>query len=207
MARIVWDDPAERYYETGISQAVLFLRNEDGTYETGVPWNGLTSVSENYDSIEPINVYYSSDEDLDIYDNRGFSITLQAYTYPDEFESCIGFEFAEGTSVFIGQQNKMHFGLCYRTQMNDTYKLHILYDCAVEPIERQSETIGSEVNPELFSWDIKVYPQNLDNYDPVPVVVLDPRKGSIDTAESCLYGTSSSDSYLPSITELISLFS
>ena len=39
--RLTWDQVGERFYETGVSNGVLY--KDDGY---GVPWNGLTSIDE-----------------------------------------------------------------------------------------------------------------------------------------------------------------
>ena len=47
MSKLVWDKSGERFYETGVSQGVLYVTDDNGAYPTGVAWNGLSSVSEN----------------------------------------------------------------------------------------------------------------------------------------------------------------
>lgn len=44
--RITWDSIGERFYETGTSHGVLFPQAADGSYPKGIPWNGLTAVTE-----------------------------------------------------------------------------------------------------------------------------------------------------------------
>ena len=45
MTTLKWDQPGERTYETGVSKGVLYLQN-NGIYDTGVAWNGLTTLTE-----------------------------------------------------------------------------------------------------------------------------------------------------------------
>ena len=45
MAKIVWDKSGEHFYETGVDQVVLYPLASDGTYEAGVPWNGVTAIN------------------------------------------------------------------------------------------------------------------------------------------------------------------
>ena len=45
MGKLSWDGVGERIYETGVDHGVLYVMDEDG-YGRGVPWNGLTAVTE-----------------------------------------------------------------------------------------------------------------------------------------------------------------
>ena len=46
MPKLVWDQSGDRLFETGVSNGVLYVRNSAGEYPLGVPWNGLTAVTE-----------------------------------------------------------------------------------------------------------------------------------------------------------------
>ena len=46
MSRIVWDKTGERFYETGVDRAVLYPISSAGLYNKGVPWNGITGITE-----------------------------------------------------------------------------------------------------------------------------------------------------------------
>ena len=43
---LVWDKVGERLFETGVDRGVLYVPNAAGVYDTGVAWNGLTTVTE-----------------------------------------------------------------------------------------------------------------------------------------------------------------
>ena len=57
MPKIVWDAVGEKLYETGISKGVLYPRDADGLYPLGVPWNGLTGVTESPSGAEATAKY------------------------------------------------------------------------------------------------------------------------------------------------------
>ena len=58
MSRLVWDATGERLYETGVSNGVLYVQNSAGTgWETGVAWNGLSSVTESPDGGDSNDIY------------------------------------------------------------------------------------------------------------------------------------------------------
>lgn len=204
MARLTWDNTSERYFETGISNGILFVQNDDGTYQNGVPWNGLTKVSEKYSGGDAIHVYADDYYYTDIFEREDLSLTLEAYTYPDEFEQCNGLYW--DNALLVSMQERKRFALCYRTVVgNDVdgvehgYKLHIVYDCVAKPTECEYRTLNESAELVSFSWDIEANNINISGYRPLPMVVIDSRKttkGVMAKIESYLYGTPSTESIL-----------
>ncbi len=134
MSRIIWDATGERFYETGVSNGVLYPMQSDGTYGTGVAWNGLTAVNESPSGAEANDIYADNIKYLTLYSVEEFGATVEAYTYPDEFAQCDG-SAAIAAGVSIYQQPRKKFGLCYRTVIgndidgNDKgYKIHLIYN-------------------------------------------------------------------------------
>ena len=134
MSKLIWDNIGERIYETGVQNGVLYPRDAaTGLYPKGVVWNGLTGVTENPSGAEASPLYADNIKYLNLVSAEEFGATIEAYTYPDEFAECDGS--AEiGAGVFIGQQGRKNFGLCYKTLVGDDkvgtdagYKLHILF--------------------------------------------------------------------------------
>ena len=133
MPKLVWDKTGERYYETGVKQGVLYPIDAQGTYPKGVAWNGLTNVTESPSGAEATALYADDIKYLNLMSTEEFGGTIEAYTYPDEFAECDG-SASLATGVYIGQQPRKTFGLCYRTTVgNDVdnnnygYKLHLVY--------------------------------------------------------------------------------
>ena len=139
--KIKWDEVGKRLYETGVDHGVLFPMGEDNAYGKGVPWYGLSAVNENPSGGEPNAVWADNIKYLNLMSAEDFGATIEAYTYPDEFEACNGCaEIAPG--VTIAQQDRKMFGFCYRTLIgNDTvgtnygYKLHLVYGAQASPSE------------------------------------------------------------------------
>ena len=203
MARLTWDNSSERYFETGISHAVLYLMNDDGTYEDGVAWNGLIRVSEKHGGGEAIHVYADGQPFTDIYEYETFNATIESYTYPDEFMLCDGFYPDADGALYFSLQDRKHFGLCYQTiSGNDTegtefgHKLHILYDCIAIPSEHEWSTINDSFDLSTFSWDITTACIDYSDFKPTPLVVIDSTKitkAAIGKIESYLYGSNNSN--------------
>ena len=148
MAKLVFNGVGDRLFETGVKNGVLFVMGENGQYEKGVVWNGLTAVTEKPTGADPTNLYADDIKYVVLYGEEEFEATIEAYTYPAEFEACDGSAaLAEGVS--IGQQARKQFAFCYRTALgNDAkgqnfgYKIHIIYGCTAKPSEKAYSTIN-----------------------------------------------------------------
>lgn len=213
MARLVWDNMAERYFETGVTQGVLFLKNDDGTYATGVPWSGLISVAEKHSGGDAVRVHADDAPYMNILEVEGFEATIQAYTYPDEFEKCDGFYSVPNTPMSVGFQERQRFALCYKTTIGNDVdgiyhgsKIHILYDCIAKPAEREYETINESPELMTFSWDIQPGFVGVTETTQTPIVIIDSRKTYFDKIEEYLYGTDEIDSQLLLPSDIIEEF-
>ena len=214
MSKIVWDAIGDHIFETGVRNGVLYLKGTEGTYNTGVAWNGLTSVSESPEGAEPTDLYADDTKYLSLMSAENFKATIEAYTYPVEFEECDGSAtIAKG--VVIGQQPRKPFGLCYRTAIgNDTdgnehgYKLHIVYGCQASPSEKQYSTINDSPEAITFSWEVNTTPVNVNGKKPTATLIIDSTKADkakLTALEAILYGSEEQEPRLPMPDEIAAL--
>ena len=214
MSKIVWDAIGEHTFETGVRNGVLYLKGVEGTYNTGVAWNGLTSVSESPEGAEATDLYADDIKYLTLMSAENFKATIEAYTYPVEFEECDGSAtIAKG--VVIGQQSRKPFGLCYRTAIgNDTdgnehgYKLHIVYGCQASPSEKQYSTINDSPEAITFSWEVNTTPVNVTGKKPTATLIIDSTKADkakLTALEAILYGSEEQEPRLPMPDEIAAL--
>ena len=201
MSKIVWDNAGERYYETGVKNGVLYVQNtsEEGvvSYGVGVPWNGLTAVTESPSGAEATPLYADDIKYLNLMSNEELGLTIEAYTYPDEFADCDG-SAALAKGVMIGQQKRKSFGLCYRTvigndvESNDYgYKLHMVYGCLAAPSEKAYATINDSPEAITFSWEVSTTPVNVAGFKPTSQITIDSTKANpekLAALETILYG-------------------
>lgn len=215
MAKLVWDKTGERLYETGVSHGVLYVQNSTGAYPTGVAWNGLTAVTESPSGAEATPLYADDIKYLELRSAEEFGATIEAYTYPTEFEACDGSaELAEG--VTIGQQDRKTFGLCYRTivgndvKKNDLgYKLHLIYGATASPSEKGYQTVNDSPEAITFSWEVTTTPINVDGFKPTSSLTIDSTKvdkSKLDALEAKLYGDESTEATLPTPDEVAAIF-
>lgn len=197
MAKIVWDKTGERFYETGVDHGVLYLLGTSSAYDKGVPWNGLTAVTESPSGAEATALYADNIKYLTLLSTEEFGATVEAYTYPDEFAECDGSaSLVKGVS--IGQQDRKIFGLSYRTWVgNDVegqehgYKLHLIYGAQASPSEKSYATVSDSPEAITFSWEITTTPVNVTGFKPTSSITIDSRTADpacLAALEEILYG-------------------
>ena len=195
--KLVWDKTGEHFYETGVKNGVLYPMSASGTYPKGVAWNGLTAITESPSGAEATALYADDIKYLNLMSNEEFGATVEAYTYPDEFAECDGSaSLTEG--VYIGQQARKTFGLCYRTTLgNDSkgndygYKLHIIYGAMASPSEKAYSTINDSPDAITFSWELSTTPVAVANFKPTASLTIDSTKvdpQKLASLEDILYG-------------------
>lgn len=201
MAKLVWDQTGERFYETGVEKGVLYPQ-VSGAYPKGVAWNGLTAVTESPSGAEATPLYADNIKYLNLMSNEEFGATIEAYTYPDEFAECDGS--AElSTGVRAGQQTRKTFGMSYVTRKgNDTegtdhgYIIHLIYGALAAPSEKAYATINDSPEAITFSWEVSTTPVEVTGMKPTACVTIDSTKvdpTKLQTLENKLYGSAEPD--------------
>lgn len=224
--KLEWDLVGERYYEVGVDHVVLYPYNKNATdktkvYSPGVAWNGVTQISENPDGGDANEMWADNIKYAQVRSAETYGGSIEAYTFPDEWEECDGSK-SPIAGVTIGQQPRKMFGLSYRTRVgNDeesyaTYgeKIHLVYACTATPSERTYETINDSPDGGTFSWDFDTVPVPVtgseDDYLSTSCITIYSNKVDADKYASLLailYGSGSTDPYLPLPAEVKALFS
>lgn len=214
MAKLVFDELGKRFYETGVSNAVLFPQADDGTYPKGVAWNGITAANESPSGAESNDQYADNMVYLSLTGAEKFEGTIEAFSSPAEFDECDGMkELSKGLTVH--QQTRKPFGFAYKSILgNDIkgndygYKLHIWYGCKAAPSERSHSTVNDSPEPQNPSWSISSTPVAVPGAKPSSVLTFNSTTTPADklkTIEDILYGTEAADARLPLPTELLEL--
>lgn len=197
MAKMVWDQAGERIYETGVSEAAIYVMSGT-TYGTGAPWNGLTGVTESPSGAEPTALYANNKKYGELMSAEEFGGTIEAYTYPDEFKVCNG-EKSLAKGAVIAQQARAIFGMVYKTQIgNDTegtnygYKLNVVYGARVKPSEKANATVNDSPEAQTMSWEFTTTPVTLANGATTSKVTIDSTDADptkLAELEAKLYGS------------------
>lgn len=214
MAKLVWDKTGERFYETGVKKGVLYPQAAGGTYPKGVPWNGLTAVTESPSGAEPTPLYADDIKYLNLMSAEEFGATVEAYTSPDEFAECDG-RAAIAKGVSIGQQKRKAFGMSYVTTLgNDVdgnshaYQIHLIYGALAAPSEKAYASINDSPEAMTLSWELSTTPVEVPGFEPTASVTIDSRNvdpTKLAALEAVLYGSESEEARLPLPAEIITL--
>lgn len=210
---INWDQPDQRQFETGTDRGVLYVMS-NGTYGDGVPWNGLTAVTETPSGAEASPIYADNIKYAELRSAEEFGCTIEAYTYPEEFAVCDGSaELVSGSGLYIGQQDRAKFGFTYRTKVgnaNDTsaandYKIHIVYGATASPSERSYQTVNDSPEAITFSWEVTTTPITVPGFKPTAIVTIQKSKANAEKfaeLEAKLYGTAGDATASPAVEEV-----
>ena len=177
-------------------------------------WSGITAINESPSGAEPTNIYadnvvygvgLSPEED---------SVTIEAFSYPELFNKCIG-QNAIIPGAYIGQQNYMPFGLCWRTKISNDirddagYKIHIAPFLQASPSEDDDSTINDSPEQKTFSWNAIAIPIKVDDDTSTSMIVLDSRWyeknglwNALTEIEKLLYGSEEADPKLVLLSDI-----
>lgn len=217
MTKLLWDQTGEKKYEIGVDHGVLYIPTA-GVYDQGFAWNGLTTVTESPSGAEPQPQYADNIKYINLLSYEEFGGTIEAYTYPDEWAQCDGSAEPQ-VGVRVGQQNRVTFGLSYRTKIgNDTdgmdsgYKIHLVWAALAAASERAYETVNDSPEPINFSWDFTTTPVEVVGYPnlkPTSYICVDSTKvdsTALTALELVLYGSIGVDPKLPAPGEVLDMF-
>lgn len=209
MAKLLWDQTAEHFYETGDDRAVVYPYNSTSkAYDKGYAWNGITGVTESPSGADETALYADNIKYLSLRSAEEFGMTVTAYTYPDEFAELDGSAFPL-PGVRIYQQARKTFGFSYRSIVgNDTdandygYKLHLIYGLTASPSERGYSTVNDSPEAIEFSWEMTGVPVAITGYKNSCMLTVDSTaftstedKAKLTALENILWGTDAEDVY------------
>lgn len=230
MAKLIWDAPTERIYETGDKNVALYVYQSSATtptgataathYSQGVAWNGITAITESPSGAEATDLWADDTKYATMRSAEQFGGTIEAYTYPDAWMACDGSVNLNG--VVLGQQARRAFGLAFITTVgNDTElndygeKLHLIYGATASPSERSYATINDSPDAITFSWEFETTPVDVGEingvtYKKISCITIDKKKVSnLDTYEAFkkyVFGDTNITPHLPEPATVLSYF-
>lgn len=213
MAKLEWDTDGTRLFEAGVKNGILALINK-GTYDTPVPWNGLTSVTDSPDGAEEQPLYADGIKYGAMRSAETFGGTIECYTYPVEFRVCNGFA-AVTKGAYIGQQTRNPFGFGYINNVGNDVdgidygeRLHLIYNCTASPSEEQNQTINDSPEAKNPSFEYTSNPVAVTGFKPTSEFIVDSREvgeAVWKKVTDLVFGTESGEPKFPLPDELIAL--
>lgn len=227
MAKLNWNVPEFKTYETGVDRGVLYQSGKPG-----IAWPGLITVKESNTNQNVGAVYLDGVKVRTSVSSADFEMTISAFSAPEEF--CVN----EGTKrlypgLYATGQKHEYFGFSYRTLIGNQiegnefgYKIHFVYGCLAFSSPVNNSTITNVSVPTAKEWTVKTIPYALDEYvwfrsdvegnlyqqrglySPVAHLVVSSRSinpESMEFLENVIYGTETTEPELPTPTELIEI--
>lgn len=177
----------------------------------GVAWNGLVSVMESVDDTTQTITYFDGEKAQNQLSLGVFQATLDAFTYPDEFEPYSGH-----VDHLFFEQPRRAFNFCYRTLIGDAvdglargYKLHLVYNALARPATSNNETLGENSSVSPFSWDLTTTPVPFPGANAGAHLIVDSTKvypWVLTALENVLYGEEFESPRMPDPDDLLALF-
>lgn len=211
MARIKWDNPGRRFFHGGLDRGVFYR-----VPSFGEGWNGLISVDESPSDATPTAYYIDGRKYYNRPGDEEFAGTITCYTYPERLEPYLGY-LDMGTGLYVGQQSRDSFDLCYRTMIGDdsdidamsNYQIHIIYNCLIDSKSVSQGTWTDSKDPINFSYSFTTTPEKITGGRPTSHLFIDSRETDpllLGYLENILYGNDYRTPSLPRPDELKNLF-
>lgn len=201
MTKLDWNN-AFRAYEAGVDRGVLYFGSE------AVPWDGLVSVKEQPAVADATPSYFEGaifnlDQELNDY-----SAVVEAFIYPYFLEDSI-LALSDGRTLVNTVETDSPFGFSYRVSGNGSYKIHLVYNviATIETVEHATITDSTDLTP--FSFNFYTTPVDIPSGRPTAHFVIDTAETTTEIVrqvEDILYGTAIYAPRLPSVTELVAIF-
>lgn len=193
MTRVRWDEPKKRFYESALDRGVVYPQGA-----SPIPWNGLISVKEAPTDSESSPLYQDGIKYRNGQTPGSFAATIDALTYPEEFDSIrsnFGFSYRTG----MGREQNASFG----------YKLHLVYNALAVPLPVNYVTINVNLQSTILSWALSTKPAYFRQQRFSAHLVVDSTrvyKNVMSDFEDILYGTNSTEGRLPTPQEVLDFF-
>ena len=211
MARLNWNIPGSRHYETGIDRVVLYVGDNPG-----VAWPGVLAIAESSSGGEASPYYVDGVKYLNLSTREEFTATIEALSSPVEFDICNGVR-PMAVGLLATQQPRKPFGLTYRTLIGSDnsvpgtdFKIHMIYNALAGPSSVTHKTLEDSPDVNTLSWDLTTLGFSYPGLAPIAHLVVDTRQikaytnpennqvfaknDIVENIESHLYGT---DAYAP----------
>lgn len=186
MAVLEWGAKTEDRYVSGVSQGVFY----DDTGKA-YPWDGLISITEKPQTVDPTPVYNSLGLKYDLHGNASEKRhSLICYTYPEIMDEYLGMEYLDEFGCLVDERPPRKFNMVYRSDHDDHYVIHVLLGQIANfgelPHTTDSHTPGiSNISMNLEGTQHEVYGTSH--------LMFDSRNPITASAERILFGTRNED--------------
>ena len=191
MAELVWDEPLERTYQSGLDRGVFC----NPVASPALPWSGLVSIEEDTKDVVT-DVYFDGIAIHQTVVNGDYVATLETLTRPDFFVEYEG-NYKIRPGVYLGDQAPRIFNFSWRSNVGNPVdgqeayrRIHFLYNVIAIPTQRSSDTLTDDVKANKFTWELRSTPADITGNRPVSHLILDSRNADpvkFGNVEALLY--------------------
>lgn len=186
MALLEWHTNTSGRYISGVSHGVFY--GDDGV---PIPWNGLISVSEKFQTNEPTPVYNSLGQKYDLHGNVAEKRhSIVCYTYPEEMDDYLGTEYVEEFGFTVDERPPRKFNMVYRSDCDGYYELHVLLGQIATFGDKTHTTDTSAPGISNISMNLQGVPHEVFGSSHL---IFDSRNPITASAERILFGTRNED--------------
>ena len=186
MALLEWNTNTSGRYISGVSHGVFY--GDDGV---PIPWNGLISVSERFQTNEPTPVYNSLGQKYDLHGNVAEKRhSIVCYTYPEEMDEYLGTEYVEEFGFAVDERPPRKFNMVYRSDCDGYYELHVLLGQIATFGDKTHTTDTAAPGISNLTMNLQGVPHEVFGSSHL---IFDSRNPITASAERILFGTRNTD--------------
>jgi hypothetical protein len=174
MARVKWDQIAEKFFEGGCSKGMCYSYNPDTkSYDYGEAWNGVSGFTDNPSGADEQASYADNIKYISMRGAENYGGTIKCFWYPENFKACLGKK-TVSAGVTISQQARATFGFAVTTQVgNDTEgteageTIHLVWNATTSPSSKDYSSLNESPSPSELSFEFTANPIEVGtNYKP-----------------------------------------
>lgn len=174
MARVKWDQIAEKFFEGGCSKGMCYSYNPDTkSYDYGEAWYGVSGFTDNPSGADEQASYADNIKYISMRGAENYGGTIKCFWYPENFKACLGKK-TVAAGVTISQQARATFGFAVTTQVgNDTEgteageTIHLVWNATTSPSSKDYNSLNESPSPSELSFEFTANPIEVGtNYKP-----------------------------------------
>ena len=173
MAKMVWDQMAEKFFEGGCSKGVCYTGYDKTTdkYTVGEAWNGVSGFTDNPSGADEQASYADNIKYISLRGAENYGGTIKCFWYPDNFRACLGKKnpVASDSSVVKGvtvsQQARETFGFAVTTQVGNDVNgteagetIHLVWNATTSPSSKDYSSLNESPSPSELSFEFTANP-------------------------------------------------
>lgn len=174
MAKMVWDQMAEKFFEGGCSKGVCYTDYDttNKIYTVGEAWNGISGFTDNPSGADEQASYADNIKYISLRGAENYGGTIKCFWYPDNFRKCLGKKNPVSSTdqstlkgITVSQQTRESFGFAVTTQVGNDVDgvncgetIHIVWNAMTSPSSKDYSSLNESPSPSELSFEFTANP-------------------------------------------------